>query len=71
MGEKIKILGQINVQNATFEIELNHPPSSGKPNQIHIQSENFRMELDEQEFIRFACAVRLAKEKLRRLKQIQ
>ena len=71
MGEKIKSLGHINIQNMSFEVELNHPPSSGTPKQIHIQSKNFRMELDEKEFIQFACAVRLAKEKLERLKKIQ
>ena len=71
MGEKISKLGQVHFMESVFELELNHPPSNGLPRQIHLQSDNFRMELDEDEFVRLVSAVRLAKEKLKRLKKIQ
>lgn len=70
MGEKIATLGQIHFSECDLEVELNHPPSDGLPRQIHIQSDDFRMELDEDEFVRLICSVRLAKEKLKRLKKI-
>lgn len=70
MGEKIAILGKVQFRECDFEIELNHPPSNGLPRQIHLQSDDFRMEFDEDEFVRFVVAMRLAKEKLRRLKKI-
>lgn len=71
MGEKIATLGQIHISRETmFEIELNHPPSNGLPRQIHLQSDDIRMELDEDEFVRIVSAVMLAKEKLKRLKKI-
>jgi hypothetical protein len=71
LGEKIKSIGHIVVDGLGFEVELNYPPAPGLPQQIHIQSKNFRIELDEDEFFRLVCAVRLAKEKLKRLKQLQ
>jgi hypothetical protein len=71
LGEKIKSLGHIVVGGLGFEVELNYPPTPGLQQQIHIQSESFRIELDEDEFVRLVCAIRLAKEKLKRLKQLQ
>mgnify|MGYP006425530013 CR=1 FL=1 len=41
MGEKIKTLSAGSFLNSEFEIELNHPPLSGKDQQIHIQSNKF------------------------------
>ena len=41
MGEKIKTLSKGKLLNAGFEVELNHPPSGGQDQQIHIQSDNF------------------------------
>lgn len=70
MGEKIAKLGQIHFRGCNFEVELNHPPSTGLSLQIHLQSDDFRMELDEDEFVRVVSAVLLAKEKLKRLKKI-
>ena len=71
MGEKIKTLGSVQINCEKFEIELNHPPSMGQGRQIHIQSEKFRCELEEEEFIRVAVAVRLAAEKLRYSKKLK
>jgi len=48
MGEKIKTLSKGKLLNADFEIELNHPPSSGQDQQIHIQSDKFRFEINNQ-----------------------
>jgi hypothetical protein len=71
MGEKISTLGHVIVSEVEYEVELNHPPSAGLPRQIHIQSERFRIELDEIEFIQTALAFNLAAEKLRRLKKMK
>lgn len=70
MGEKILTLGSFPFRNVNIEVELNHPPSPGLPRQIHLQSEDFRIELDEEELLRLVSAVQLAKENLKRLKKI-
>lgn len=70
MGEKIANLGKISLRECNIDVEINHPLSAGMPRQIHIQSNNFRFELNEDEFIRLVSAVLLAKEKLKRQKKI-
>lgn len=68
MGEKIKTLGSVDLLNQAFEVELNAPPSIGMNRQIHIQSDKFRFEMDEDEFIQLCTAVNLAAEKLKHAK---
>ena len=46
MGEKIKILSKGKILNSNFEIELNHPITNEQDEQIHIQSDKFRLEMD-------------------------
>ncbi len=70
MGEKIEILGSIKVNNTLYDVELNKPVDSKDELQIHIQSEDFRVELSENEFIQILVTVKWAKEKLKQLKKI-
>ena len=70
MGEKISDIGSFILKRSRITVELNQPSSSGQQRQIHLHSKNFRMELDENEFIELVLAVRLAKEKLKHLKKI-
>lgn len=71
MGEKIKILSKGKLLNTYFEIELNHPPSSGQDQQIHIQSEKFRSELDKKDYIKYALSILVAEKNLKNLKGIK
>jgi hypothetical protein len=50
MGEKIKTLSKGKIFNKEFEIELNHPPSSGLDQQIHIQCGNIFGNQEEADF---------------------
>ena len=71
MGEKIKILGTINIKNSAFEVELNKPPVSGLSRQIHIQSKDSRFEMDESDFLRLAISVLVAEKNLKNIKVIK
>ena len=70
MGEKIKDLGRINLCGSDCAVEMNEPPSGCGERQIHVQSKTFRSEMTESEFVQFCAAIRLAAEKLRRLKSL-
>ena len=54
MGEKIRTLSKGKLLNTKFEIELNHPTISGQDEQIHIQSDKFRFEIDKKDYIRYS-----------------
>ncbi len=71
MGEKIKTLSKGSILNVDFEVELNHPLSKGKDQQIHIQSDKFRLEMSKTDYIRYALTVLVAKENLKKLKNIK
>ena len=70
MGEKIKILSELEIFNTDFEIELNHPPRDNQEQQIHIQSDNLRLEFDKSEYMEYCLLVLLAERNLKRLKNI-
>ncbi|MCU7835160.1 MAG: hypothetical protein KZQ83_07870 [gamma proteobacterium symbiont of Taylorina sp.] len=71
MGEKIKTLSHGKILNIDFEVELNHPPSKGQDKQIHIQSEQFRFEIDRKDYIKYALSVLVAEKNLKQLKGIE
>lgn len=71
MGEKIKTLSRGKLLNTDFEIELNHPPSSGKDEQIHIQSDKFRFEMDKKDYLKYALSVLVAEKNLKNLKGLK
>lgn len=70
MGEKIKILSGANLLHKKFVIELNSPTVKGQDEQIHIQSENIRFEIDKKHYIKYALSVLLAEKNLKYLKGI-
>ena len=71
MGEKIKTLSKAKLLKNDFEIELNHPPSSGQDEQIHIQSDKFRFEIDRKDYLKYALTVLLAEKNLKNLKGLK
>ena len=71
MGEKIKTLASGKILKTEFEIELNHPLSIGKDQQIHIQSDKFRFEIDKKDYIRYALTILVADKNLQNLKCIK
>lgn len=71
MGEKIKTLSSGTILSTFFEIELNHPNISGQAEVVHIQSNNFRFELEIFDYISFATAVLSAEEGLKKIKNIK
>ena len=71
MGEKIKVLSIGKILKTNFEIELNHPPSTGLDQQIHLQSDTFRFEIDRQEFVELALIILLAEKNLKQIKKIK
>ena len=68
MGEKIKTLSKGKLLDIDFEIELNHPPSRGQDEQIHIQSDKFRFEMDKKDYLKYALSVLVAEKNLKNLK---
>lgn len=71
MGEKIKTLSKGKLLNIEFEIELNHPPSSGLDEQIHIQSGKFRLEIGKNEYLKYALSILVAEKNLKILKNLK
>jgi hypothetical protein len=71
MGEKIKTLSRGKLLNSDFEIELNHPPLSGQDEQIHIQSDKFRFEMDKKDYLKYALAILVAEKNLKNLKRLK
>ena len=70
MGEKIKILSKGKLLNREFEIELNYPTVTGGEQQIHLQSDKYRFELDKSDFISLAFSVLVAEKNLKNLKKL-
>lgn len=71
MGEKIKILAKGKLLGSDIEIELNRPPAQGCDEQIHLQSENLRFEIDKKDYIQYALTILFAEENLRQLKKLK
>ena len=71
MGEKIKTLSKGKLLNSDFEIELNHPPLSGQDEQIHVQSDKFRFEMDKKDYLKYALAILVAEKNLKNLKRLK
>ena len=71
MGEKIKTLAKVKLLNKDFEIELNHPPIAGTDEQIHIQSDNFRFEIDKKDYIKYAISILVAEKNLKKMKGLE
>ena len=48
-----------------------HPLSSGKDQQVHIQSTKFRFEMDKKDYVKYALAILVAEKNLKNLKVIK
>jgi len=68
MGEKIKILTKCKIFGNDFDVELNHPLSKSRDQQIHIQSDKLRYEIDLKDYIKMALGTSLSGEQLKRMK---
>lgn len=68
MGEKIRSIGKIKLKQQEYEVELNEPLDELIGGMIHIQNDNFRMELSQKDFYEMASAIMLAQEQLLRIK---
>ena len=68
MGEVIKKLGNLNIKGHSFCLELNTSTFSEGKREIHIQDENFRLAIPENEFLKMAACVSLAKKQLEIIK---
>jgi len=70
MGEQIKILAKGIILDTPIEIELNHALAKTGDQQIHIQSDNFRFEIDKKDYIKYAMSILVAAKNLKNLKRI-
>lgn len=71
MGELIKKLAKGKLLKSNFDTELNKPLVKGQDQQIHIQSDKFRLELFKKDFIKYGAAILLAEKNLKTLKEIE
>jgi len=71
MGDVIKILSKGKVFHTDFVIELNRSPLNGQDQQIHIQSSNFRFEMNKKDYIKYALCILVAEKNLKNLKGIE
>lgn len=71
MGEKIKTISKGKILNNNFEIELNEPTISGQDEQIHIQSNKVRVEMDKKDFVKYSLSILLAEKNLKILKKLK
>ena len=68
MGEKISTISHLSINKVAVELELNHSSCGSPERDIHLQTDVFRLELKESEFLELASAIILAAKKLRFLK---
>jgi hypothetical protein len=71
MGEKIKTISQGRILDTDFEIELNQAPSKFHDQQVHIQSDKIRLEMDKAEFVAYGLSILIAEKNLKNLKGIK
>lgn len=71
MGEIIKSIAKGKLIDSEVEIELNHPPVSGLDEQIHIQTDKFRFEMDKKDYIKYALSVLVAEKNFKNLKGLK
>jgi len=71
MGEKIKTIARGKVFGSDIEVELNSSVTGQGDLQVHIQSDTFRFELDQSEFVKYGLTVLNAERNLKSLKGIK
>lgn len=67
MGEKIKVIENINIKDLSFDIELNEGTVNAKrPLYIHLQNQRFRLAIPDYAYLQIAIAIHTAKRKLKK-----
>ena len=69
MGEKIKNLGKIDMQDTTLEVELNKGTHKTGMYDIHIQNKQVRLNMNEYDFSKLASGIIYASEKMKQYKE--
>lgn len=69
MGEVITCLGRLNLNDVEMEIELNEGVNTSDLI-VHFQTEKFRLEMPEKDFISFSLSSIAALRRLRDVKKI-
>lgn len=68
MGQIIRVVDKIKIGGTDFEVKLNHSVRGRKFRDVHIQNKTFRLEMPENEFMKMAACVLLAKKQFDILK---
>lgn len=68
MGELIKKYGEIRIHQIPFGIELNNPIVEETGGIIHVQSDNFRLDMSQLDFYKIVTACNYAKDNLHMIK---
>lgn len=72
MGEKIRDMARVSLNDMNFLIELNDGTvKARKPQYIHLQNPRFRLALSDQEFIQMAVAIHTAAQKIKEYKDLE
>lgn len=72
MGEKIRDMAKVSLNDMDFLIELNDGTvKARKPQYIHLQNDRFRLALSDKEFIQMAVAIRTAGQKIKGYKDLE
>jgi len=71
MGELFKKAGQVNVKDTVFDVEINEPFDKETGGLIHIQSDNFRLDMTQWDFYNMAATIILAKKQLTLIKKMK
>ncbi len=72
MGEKIKDITVLKLHDMDVAIELNDGSASTREYKtIHVQSERFRLQLKESQYLQIAAAVSVAAKKIMQYKEIK
>lgn len=64
MGEVIRVIGEIAVNENKIKVELNGPGETKGPELIHLHKNGFRLELTKDQFVEYALSVLSARENL-------
>lgn len=69
MGEVIKDLSRINIGKTSLKVELNKGTRKNGKYDIHIQDENFRLNISEYDFCKIATDIIYSNSKLKDYKR--
>jgi hypothetical protein len=70
MGEIIKVLSEGELEGKKYCIELNKPHAVHMPDSVHMQTDDFRWELSDAEFLHLSTIVMAAAKRIKEIKEI-